>query len=387
MNGNSEFDAVVRLLRPLDAEPASLSTVDVARAMAVGGRRRRARRAAAVGLAAAVTALVLVGLSVTFGGDQAARPGPEVTTAPPEPTTCDGSRLATPEGTTQSSITGADPSGRYFAGRYSASGVIHTAIWDDGKPTNTPVDGAHGELTDVNATGVAVGYEYENWQAFPYIYRDGTVTKLAERGIAYAVNEAGVVVGTDGAEVHAIGRHAVLWRTPSSAPVRLPVPPDATGSEARDVDEDGTIVGAVWFERGRQVPYVWMPDGTHRALLPPGGSGSSMTGQAVTVRGGFAVAVYNDPPFGVVRWNLRTGEMRAYEDLLGGWASGNRYGWIVGADLSKRGVFIGERERLMLPGPAGALAHGARTVSDDGLTIGGHADDGEGVWAMVWRCR
>ena len=79
-------------------------------------------------------------------------------------------------------------------------------------------------------------------------------------GQAYGINETGRIVGVDGER----GR-PVVWPSPTTAAVALPLPAGVSSGEARDIDEDGTVVGNL----GEHRAHVWFPDGTHRDLPLP----------------------------------------------------------------------------------------------------------------------
>src|SRR6185369_13617440 len=116
------------VLRPLDEDPHTRSTIDVRRAVTDGRRRRRVRRVGAYAATAGVTALALAGGSIVAGNwrsaDKPIQPGgsasaPVQTTAPPPaaPTQCKLAQLALPDGRIMALVTAGDPTGRYLAGR------------------------------------------------------------------------------------------------------------------------------------------------------------------------------------------------------------------------------------------------------------------------------
>jgi uncharacterized membrane protein len=340
----SEFD----LLRPLDDEPRTPSTVDIRRAIADGRRRRRTRRGAAYAGVAAVTALSLAGVSLAANGrvnhappDAAASRGQATTAtsapAATAPTSCALERLPAPDNDPMALVSGADPTGSYLVGRsYPKAGGYQAVIWHNGKVRKVMLPGDIEEsLRDVNSTGTAVGWSYdgdrgkENTRQIPYVYRDGKVSKLPGdvQGSAEAINDAGAIVGNDDAD------GAVLWPSATAQPVRLPKPAGVTQGTASDIDEDGTVVGNFDYVR----PYVWFADGTHRDLPMPTLDGKKAVGARVfSIRNGWAIGVADanaDARAGInpktsepsnpndaakrakseqmraVQWNVRTGEV------------------------------------------------------------------------------
>ncbi|GAA4452140.1 hypothetical protein [Phytohabitans houttuyneae] len=401
----------IELLRSLDDEPRTPSTVDVRRAI-VAGRRRRARRAFGYAGAAAVTALAVAGASIVLAGpmrdtgpDTAATGAPPNTTAlvaATPPTSCTLERLPAPDGAPMALVTGADPTGRYIVGRtYPKPGGYQAVIWHNGAGTLVMLPGDLEEsLTDVNTTGTAVGWSYiggeGNAHPVPYVYRDGTVSQLpgVRSGSAYAINDDGVIVGADDEG------YAVRWPSATEQPTRLPMPPGTKGARASDIDEDGTVVGAVI---GDDRPYVWFPDGTHRQLAIPTLDGKpAVTARVASIRQGWATGVATNGAgrkgdgarnlkISAVRWNVHTGEVRLVDGLKSASAT-NAHGWQVGGDEQNRAVLVADGKTVPLPElhkhEPGGLTNLATTLSDDGRTIGGQSDDASGtIQAVVWRCR
>ena len=435
----SEFD----LLQSLDDEPRTPSTVDIRRAIAAGGRRRRTRRGVGYAGAATVTALAVAGASVAGGLVAHAPPHAAVTGAPrttastpPQaqytipgtagwsapaatpPTSCTLNRLPAPDNAPMALVSGADPTGRYIVGRsYPKAGGYQAVIWHDGTSQKVMLPGDLEEsLRDVNSTGTAVGWSYVGGSEadtgpVPYVYHDGKVSKLqgVRRGSAYAINDAGAIVGDD------TGHAALVWPSATANPIRLPVPAGTAEATASDIDEDGTTVGTINNER----PYVWFPDGTHRELPMPSLDGEqAATARVFSIRNGWATGVATNglgrkgngtnaasspestgtgegakgAQTGAVRWNVRTGEVRVFGELEIGASTANAQGWQVGTDEQGRAVLVAGAATVVLPDLAshqpGGLSNIATTLSDDGRTIAGQSDDATGtIQAVVWRCQ
>ncbi len=406
------------LLRTLDDEPGTPSTVDVRQAIVTGRRRRTRRRAGYVG-AAAFTVLAVAGASMAgrlvsdAAPQPAATPQPAASTAtakaksaytipgipgwtpPPAtpPTECTLQPLPAGDGAKGGLVSGADPTGSYIVGRtYPRSGGYQAVLWYDGKVREVELPGDLEEsLTDVNPDGLAVGWSYTgktdaDTGPVPYAYRAGRVIKLpgVARGHAEAVNEAGAIVGDD---VQA--RAAVLWASVTAKPVRLPVPAGTSTSTASDIDVDGTTVGTLDDEQ----PYVWFPDGRHRRLaLPEVGGKPVLAARAFTVRNGWATGVGDlQDGTAALRWNVRTGEVRAFGEFLIRASTANAHGWQTGTDREGRGLLEADGRKVTLPDlvfhHAGDLTNIGTTLSDDGRIIAGQADARNGeIQAVLWRC-
>jgi uncharacterized membrane protein len=408
------------LLKSLDDEPRTPSTIDVRRAIAAG-RRRVMRRSAGYAGAAAVTAVAVAGASVAGGlihrgsPNNAAHSGAAASAPVTAPTSCTLSKLTAPGKAPMALVAGADPAGRYIVGRsYPKAGEYQAVLWHDGSGRNVMLPGdLEEQLTDVNSAGTAVGWSYTGTTdadtgPVPYVYRDGKVSKLpgVGRGSAYAINDAGAIVGMDD-EHHA----PVVWRSATAKPVRLPVPAGAKKAAVRDIDEDGTMVGSI----DNTLPYVWFPDGTHRELpLPSIGGKPATTGLVFSVRNGWATGVATNGvgrsgaknpaaakdlagakaggPAVPVRWNLRTGAVTVSSALQFPASAVNAQGWEIGTDKQGRAVLATGTGTVVLPDLATHTADGLstipNTVSDDGRIIAGQSDDATGtIQAVVWRCR
>jgi uncharacterized membrane protein len=376
-------------------------------------------------MVAAATALALAGGSVAAGGllaggpPQAAATGessvsarPNASASPPRsaepapgggrsavssaaapvpPKHCTISRLTPPGGAPMALVGGADPTGRYIVGRsYPKGGGYQAVIWVNGKGADVAMPGDSEEnLEDVNGSGTAVGWSFDATDAVPYVYQNGRTRKLAgvAHGQAYAINEAGKIAGSDNER-----KRPVVWPSPGSDPVTLPTPAGLETGVASDVDEDGTVVGNVGggrFDDGH--PYVWLPDGSHHELPLPTIGGVQAAASVYTIHNGWATGVAGHAPGTAVRWNVHTAEVRTYPAFLIRASTANAYGWLVGTDQQGRGLLVTDAGSVVLPDlsthKAGELTNIATTISDDGRTIAGQADDRAGViQAVVWRC-
>ncbi|MEN3303846.1 MAG: hypothetical protein V7603_48 [Micromonosporaceae bacterium] len=402
------------VLSRLDEDPVVPSTVDIVRAVTDGRRRRRNRRLAGYAAVAGGTAVMLVGASAVAGtlrGPAASAPGSagsataSVEVAPPGPTSCAIKQLPLPDGRKMALVTGGDPVGRFLLGRtypdHSSGGSmgLHVVIWDRLRPTVVAVPGDDQSLQDVNSHGVAVGSGWGQSGTVAYYYRDGKVAKLpgGDGADAKAINDAGSVVGER-------GQKPVVWRSVDQAPVDLALPSGAASGAAVDIDEDGTVIGAVGADLTNQRPYVWSRDGSGHYLVIPSGvppvpakSGATKAGAVNTsvpsanvrnIRNGWVTGRVNATP---VRWNLRTGDIRQFPEF-GGFADGiNRYGWQIGLDTQSRARLVADAAPVVLPElakhRAGSLSNIPTTISDDGKLIGGQSDDGNDViHAVMWTC-
>lgn len=398
----------VALLRPLQDEPRAASRVDLARAVRDGrrlrGRSRLLRRAGALIATAAVGAAGVVVATAT--GDS---PFPQ--------SGCVVRQLPLAGGLTWVNAPAADPTGRFVvasgwlpggqtlapsAGGRSEPGTDRVIRWNDGRPTVIVPPGGRGGATDVNSAGTVVGVAERDGPTVSWVYRNGRVDLLPGTGWVSAVNAAGVMAGSSE------GRPA-LWLSPTQRPTVLPLPPGAFGGDARDIDDDGTVVGVVWNEGySERRPYVWLPDGPHRQLPMPAVTGAD--GVATQVRNGWVAGGPMDVPGrgpgfvrtapALVRWHLSSGTVDVSPDVTRGVI--NARGWVAGlnqvGDVPNvewqytrviRDGTVTVLPALTPPDPLQPVRDepGAVMLSDDGRTVVGQSRDRDGrAVPVVWRC-
>ncbi|NJC70614.1 hypothetical protein HC031_12945 [Planosporangium thailandense] len=385
MSALSDEELAAALLRPLADPPLGPPRVDVRRAMAQGRRHRRRRTLAISGSALATAAVVVVSAVVVANGRSAhtgrpAAPRPPVTR--PQGASCTVQKLAVPDGY-ELYVRGIDPSGRYILGSTSRRTSdpnrpeVNETIWDNGKPSTVDrdVSGRDVDLYDATTGGVAVGtvlrtkdpQQDRSASSTPAVVRDGKLTHLPTTtgdNSAYAINEAGVIVGAHDAtgEGYPV---PVKWASAGATPVALPMPAGAPHGEAFDIDEDGTIVGEVYSDFHHQRPYVWFPDGTGRELSVPADAKDKWD-MRPKIRNGWVTAN------GVV-WNLRTGATRQIPgaDVIGITSTGRM---LTGGALleSTATSTAGPKIDLpALPGAADQVEVHAQYISADGTVVVG----------------
>jgi len=273
--------------------------------------------------------VVTVGLLVPFA------PAAATAHAVSATATCRSTALPVPAGTTESSVNGGDPTGRYLVGVGFRVGGADGLLWVDGHLT--PVDQSplspyiQVQFNAVNDHATIVGNRMIDYslQTEAFIYRGGRFTILpapnpGDTTEAVAINSAGDVVGT---AFGPTGPQPVEWPAGRPGTVRvLPTPGDA-GGFAAGIDQDGTVVGylAPWPPG---TPYVWP---AHRAAHPLPVPTGSMGGNAVAIRLGLVAGNVFDPASGATVpavWNLRSGQLTVRSNVQGAALSINRWGTI-----------------------------------------------------------
>ena len=276
----NEDDLAQRLLEPLRGEPDGPPRIDVDRAMREGRRRRRTRHWSTALAVTAVTAVTAGGGTVMVAAAKndaeprptaSAPPSAGVTPAAPAvKVNCAVARLPT-DGIKKALVTSGDPSGHYLAGRvYPPSGNrrVGVVLWKDGRIVDRPdMPGSDPSLDDINSSGIAVGTSFDGDRRYAYVYRDGAFSKLT-RGQASvrAINDAGVMVGSIGPDDTAV---PVRWPSPGAPPERLQLPRGVEAGSASDVDEDGTVLGSIPQKKAQGTGYLWLADGTNKAIPLP----------------------------------------------------------------------------------------------------------------------
>jgi probable HAF family extracellular repeat protein len=99
-----------------------------------------------------------------------------------------------------------------------------------------------GFATDINNSGLITGMGFTTVASATVWNRKGVVQSTTQAGVPTALNARGSVVGisfgTDGAP-----NHAFFWNPKKGFVMNLD--PDATGSEAQDINDRGQIVGTI----------------------------------------------------------------------------------------------------------------------------------------------
>lgn len=137
---------------------------------------------------------------------------------------------------------------------YTYTGVWRALLWEDGQHQDLgALGGAGAQAYDVSESEVVVGKYYapspiSDWRAF--VWENGVMTGLdaysGTDSAAYAVNSAGDIVGESGAR-------AVLWRNGQIIDLGW-----GPGSEARDINDDGVIIGrASYTPPGTTFATLW----------------------------------------------------------------------------------------------------------------------------------
>ena len=279
----------------------------------------------ALGVMAVAVTLVSVGASAAPVAQAAS-----VATAP----TCRSVALPVPKGTTESSVNGADPTGRLLVGVGFHQGGAEGLLWVNGRLRSINEHSLAPEVevqfNAVNSRGETVGQRTTDDSSLhtdAFIYRNGRFTVLrapskGESTEALAIDSRGDVIG-DAAGPS--GWQAVEWPAGRPGTARVLAVPGGGSSFATGIDEDGTVVGYLGsFPPG--TPYVWPAHGRPHALRVPAGSAG---GEAVAIRDGWVAGNVFDPATGSTVpavWNLHTGRFTLWRNVPGSALSINRFG-------------------------------------------------------------
>jgi hypothetical protein len=400
----NDDDYGVRLLRPLATEPPAATRIDVTEAMRVGRRARRTRRWSIFSGLIAVIVAGTIGSALALTAP-AAKPKPDLPIDPAIPTACTAIRL--PTGGALASVTGGDPSGTYLVGTTNPDSEKPKAVlvWRDGKlVASVPQTGRSSVMSDINASGVAVGSNTES-PFLPYVYRNGRVSRLPGTGNAQAINDAGMIAGTRQISYQEIPER---WAGPDAQPELMKLPPGTLGGKAEDIAEDGTITVTLLTKTYIQQAYLWFPDGTTRAIVAPkAGKGQTTRFWSAYFRFGWlygdvvtfepATAASSGPPRNPHEpqggYSFNTAAYR-YHVASGTWQKlPNGAAFDLTTPFVTLEAYIG-RQIFTFPEPANKRADDdfqITFVSDDGRTAGGRslskvANPNHKDEPFMWHC-
>lgn len=407
MRGEDEMtdEPAVRLLRPLRQEPEGPARIDVARAMAEGRRRRVLRRWSGSVALIALTSVTAGGgaLAVAALRDEKPLPSPVVSVspsvvaaAPAGPTGCKVARLPT-DGVRKALVTAGDRSGRYHVGRLYNT-TENTIIWKDGRiQTKVDFPGSDATFYDITTAGIAVGSSYiREDQQQAYVYRAGRMTPLdGEHTAAFAINDAGTVVGSIGEVLHEV---PARWDSVTAKVTRLPLPAGITLGRARGIAENGTVVGTVSRDGMEDSGYLWLPDGTGRTMELPtvkGQKADMFWPESITDGWVLGRAVFDAPDgswrdFAPLRYRISDGayrELSARVDVTGGQLADN--GWVLASQ--DRPVIVAGSEVVKLPAYKKLRDYWVSSLSANGRVAAGYSTGGDvdeiGTEPILWTCR
>ncbi|WP_446215343.1 hypothetical protein [Micromonospora sp. IBHARD004] len=377
-----------------------LEAVDVPRsriemdALVRAGRRRAFRRRsvqAAGGVALATAVLLAVPPILTRAGAQPtvpAGPGPasasaEATASTRPASLCRMTELPVPSGLKDVTAVAVDPTGKYVVGNGVVGQDFRPILWADGQPQALPMLGQSVQVTAVNANGVVVGLVQDGQQEYVFRYENGAYTRLLTPPGNWhpyptpAINGSSDVIINVEPRGNSGGKDSIvlLWKAGSTTAVKLPLP---AGANAQDINDDGTIVGAMYKDGLATVAYAWDQQGNGRKLkLPAGQRAAAYAAQGDWATGGMW------PSGAGALWNLQTGEVTKLGTHGPGEAV-NASGWVVAS-----GAVLRDGAVVELAVPSGQTSRAAG-VSDTGLVVGQALtkarDDDQNLGPRVWRC-
>jgi hypothetical protein len=376
-----------QLLRErLDAIVAPPSRIEVETLLPAVRRRVFRRRLAQVAAGAALTLGVLVAVPVLLvkpgrsatpaDGSIGRTSAPASAPAAVPVAACQIDTLPVPAGMKEVAATAIDPTGTYVVGNGLVGQNFRPVLWTAGKARALSVPATSVQLTDVNAAGVAVGLATQNNRDWVFRYQDGKYTKLRLPAGSWnpfpepAVNTAGDVLinaepsGNSGGK----GSIVLLWKAGTTTAIRLPLPAGANGL---DLDDDGTIAGAMYVDGSAVSAWTWDQQGHGRELKVPAGE----IGAAYAVRGDWVTGGLW-PSMTAGLWNRTTGALTQLGKADAPGDAVNAAGWVV---TDGRVLRDGDPMALPAPGHGTALA---TDVSDTGVIVGQIQNQGP----REWRC-
>jgi len=154
--------------------------------------------------------------------------------------------LGTLPGDTMSSASGINDAGQVVGTSYSSDGRPRAFLWSDGVMVNLGALPSHIQAgaNDINDRGEVVGRSVDaDWTPHAFLWSDGVMTDLGANWTAHGINDAGQVVGTRMTGEMSVA--AVLWEDGTLIDLNDLLPPDSGWEllEARDISDNGAIVG------------------------------------------------------------------------------------------------------------------------------------------------
>jgi uncharacterized membrane protein len=305
---------------------------------------------------------------------------------------CAAQRLPVPKDSVSSIVSGGDRSGRFLLGRSTDAGGAETAlIWRDGElVTSAKMPGAKGTLTGVNAAGDAVANSLDaNGVKQAHVLRGGKFTRLVgdvQGTAALAISEQGTVVGWR--KPYEETPQAVMWKAGQTTPTDLKSMFGYGGAIA--IDTDGTVLGLLFYPAEAYFGMMWRPDGTSVRLPTVREGANEHILWPTSISNGIVSGRLGNEEGLPATYNIRSGVTKVVKEKVGKGAV-NREGVFAGRTANGLAV-VTPNGRTALALPTGADAANAqtqiKTLSDDGLVVGGQYTDGQGkTRALRWYCR
>lgn len=309
-------------------------------------------------------------------------------------------RLPLPAGMNEASVV-AVGGPTIFAGTASNRTVddrTHAVLWQNGRATLLPTpDGFSSYGFGTNARGDVVGAIYRNGgDGVPVLWRGGRLVQLESSPDANTnardINDAGTIVGD--ANLADGSNEGLVWTVFGTTSVRKLEPPAGyTLNSVVGINEAGVVAANVQgAEQGTAVPAVGRPDAVLQPLGQPRGAiASSARGIGGDVLGGeMAVLDGEDVRLHAVRWNGSTPTQLSKVESSGVGATAD--GVVVGNvdEPSVRAVvWAADGTQSTLPvittGPT-PTSSSATAVGPDGSVAGSIGTAGNLSAPVVWRC-
>jgi hypothetical protein len=341
------------------------------------------------------TGKMIISVALVAAGSMTAQVGPaNAELAPhvrenPSPQACKVRPLHVAAGTTSSTVTAGDPSGRLLVGDLRDPSGLHAVIWRNRDFDVLDIPLADVELTSVSPNGTVAGWGQQTGSSRPFVVTPvGTYVALGalqagHNALATGVRDDGTVTGF--ADSASRFGQPVVWAPDSyDHPTVLSVP-GAASVEIVGMAANGTIAGSTYGTE-LAASYTWS---THldRQRLDGTAGGTSVSVRAVASR--FAAGIERDPDTGtttILRWHLATGTIDAVPDPMLAIHAVNRSGVIGGQIFGGTAALLDGDDFVYLPPLDAGQAASVATVSSSGKAAGFSRTAAGVVTAVTWRC-
>jgi uncharacterized membrane protein len=261
--------------------------------------------------------------------------------------------LGIPSPNTLSRSSGISDSGEYVVGQGAGGGAgigNNAYLWQTGLGQSTLTPSARNNWAlGVNDSGAAVGITSATAQAAsdgsylnsaPVLWKNGTATLLAAEGRAYAINNAGIAVGSSGT-VDSATQRAVIYDTNAGTTSTITATSAAGGTmkSALDINSSGLIIGTGTQASDAGNIAVTLAYNSVTGTMSTIAAAQGTSGVTVTDvnNNGMVVGYYGDTSVpGTLKpyaWSESTGllDVALPSGMVSGVVTGiNDQGWIVG---------------------------------------------------------
>lgn len=217
-------------------------------------------------------------------------------------------------------------------------------IWNGGVVSQLPLPSSAtvGRATDVNGSGTAVGSVGVSTSEIAAYWSGGSVNRItattqsgASMVTALRINDSGLIVGV-GKDPQSTARQVpFIYDTFTATLTEIPTLPSRNGGIARDVSQNGFVVGDSSQNQSSPLPFIWSAEsGTVEIPLPPGAT----SGRARGVNSNGWVVGEGNGSLGFMPFLYDGTQTYLLQDLI---PAGSGYSGLTANGISEDGSIVG----------------------------------------------